>query len=255
MSIKAIETRYKGYRFRSRLEARWAVFFDALGLQWEYEPEGFDLGDAGWYLPDFYIPSVDTYIEIKGKDPTHDERNKCYRLSSLLEKCVVLVCGTPGYIVLDDTFYKGAEYHYIQPTHKSELYAGELWHTWKFDHVDPELWERMRFDFMRETFSDFLRKRYPGEYVPDVETADEGDIRLLVRLDCDWYRASKGRDHPGYAHGRWDSGVTFCASPNAGRLLVADWSNEGMLARYNAPLRSAAAAARSARFEHGECPA
>jgi hypothetical protein len=28
MSAKAIETHYKGYRFRSRLEARWAVFFD-----------------------------------------------------------------------------------------------------------------------------------------------------------------------------------------------------------------------------------
>jgi hypothetical protein len=43
--IKAIETRYKGYRFRSRLEARWAVFFDALGVEWEYEKEGFDLGE------------------------------------------------------------------------------------------------------------------------------------------------------------------------------------------------------------------
>lgn len=51
--MKAIETRYKGYRFRSRLEARWAVFFDALGIKWEYEPEGYDLGEAGWYLPDF----------------------------------------------------------------------------------------------------------------------------------------------------------------------------------------------------------
>ncbi len=39
--FKAIETLYKGYRFRSRLEARWAVFFDALGLKWEYEKEGF----------------------------------------------------------------------------------------------------------------------------------------------------------------------------------------------------------------------
>ncbi|MCB6994492.1 hypothetical protein LI177_13475 [bacterium 210820-DFI.6.37] len=27
--LKAIQTEYKGYRFRSRLEARWAVFFDA----------------------------------------------------------------------------------------------------------------------------------------------------------------------------------------------------------------------------------
>lgn len=33
--IKPIETKYKGYRFRSRLEARWAVFFDALGISWE----------------------------------------------------------------------------------------------------------------------------------------------------------------------------------------------------------------------------
>jgi len=53
--IKAIETHYKGYRFRSRLEARWAVFFDALGIEWEYETEGFDLGKWGKYLPDFWI--------------------------------------------------------------------------------------------------------------------------------------------------------------------------------------------------------
>ena len=63
--IKAIQTRYKGYHFRSRLEARWAVFFDALGLEWEYEPEGFDLGEAGWYLPDFKVEG--RYIEIKRK--------------------------------------------------------------------------------------------------------------------------------------------------------------------------------------------
>jgi hypothetical protein len=47
--VKAIETRYAGCRFRSRLEARWAVFFDALGVKWEYEREGFDLfPDSGW---------------------------------------------------------------------------------------------------------------------------------------------------------------------------------------------------------------
>ena len=30
--IKAIQTEYNGYLFRSRLEARWAVFFDACGV-------------------------------------------------------------------------------------------------------------------------------------------------------------------------------------------------------------------------------
>jgi len=69
--IKAIETTYKGYRFRSRLEARWAVFFDACGYQWEYEPEGFEVGGI-YYLPDFRIFGKDDngdynvfWIEVK----------------------------------------------------------------------------------------------------------------------------------------------------------------------------------------------
>lgn len=51
--IKPIETEYNGYKFRSRLEARWAVFFDAIEIPYEYEPEGYEL-KSGWYLPDFY---------------------------------------------------------------------------------------------------------------------------------------------------------------------------------------------------------
>ena len=64
--IKAIETYYKGYRFRSRLEARWAVFFDAAGIKWEYEPEGFVMSDGTKYLPDFYLPESKTFFECKG---------------------------------------------------------------------------------------------------------------------------------------------------------------------------------------------
>lgn len=80
--IKPIETRYKGHRFRSRLEARWAVFFDSLGIKWEYEPEGFELPDGTLYLPDFYLPSEignDWYVEIK------PERNGCF---NELVKCI-----------------------------------------------------------------------------------------------------------------------------------------------------------------------
>lgn len=65
--IKAIETHYNGYRFRSRLEARWAVFFDALGVRYEYEPEGFELS-TGWYLPDFWLPELNLYAEIKSSN-------------------------------------------------------------------------------------------------------------------------------------------------------------------------------------------
>lgn len=84
--IKAIQTEYKGYRFRSRLEARWAVFFDALGVEWEFEKEGFDLGDAGWYLPDFWLPEWSWWIEVKGGKPTAGEKQKC---AALAEYCGV----------------------------------------------------------------------------------------------------------------------------------------------------------------------
>jgi hypothetical protein len=65
--IKAIETRYAGYLFRSRLEARWAVFFDALKYDWQYEPEGFELVSGKRYLPDFRInlPDGPLWFEIK----------------------------------------------------------------------------------------------------------------------------------------------------------------------------------------------
>jgi hypothetical protein len=68
--IKAIETIYAGHRFRSRLEARWAVVFDALGIRWEYEAEGFATS-AGRYLPDFRFGSADSdqprlWAEVKG---------------------------------------------------------------------------------------------------------------------------------------------------------------------------------------------
>lgn len=48
--MNAIPTTYKNIRFRSRLEATWAAFFDLLQWSWEYEP--FDL--AG-YIPDFVL--------------------------------------------------------------------------------------------------------------------------------------------------------------------------------------------------------
>ncbi len=48
-------TSYRGILFRSRLEARWAVFFDALDIGWEYEPETFELDDGHQYTPDFRI--------------------------------------------------------------------------------------------------------------------------------------------------------------------------------------------------------
>jgi hypothetical protein len=62
--IKAIETYYNGFRFRSRLEARWSIFFDALGLKFEYELQGYAMGEQ-CYLPDFWLPRLQLWAEVK----------------------------------------------------------------------------------------------------------------------------------------------------------------------------------------------
>src|SRR5215210_7860944 len=116
-SLKPRETTYQGCRFRSRIEARWAVFFDNLGIKWWYEPEGFSLRYdykefvANWdflkvpeveplyerlrqtfkhldgkdysYLPDFYLPELNYWIEVKGPNPNREEIEKAFLLNQL----------------------------------------------------------------------------------------------------------------------------------------------------------------------------
>jgi len=59
-----IQTRFAGRYFRSRTEARWCVFFEALGVRWEYEPEGYIVRGKA-YLPDFWIEDWSAWFEVK----------------------------------------------------------------------------------------------------------------------------------------------------------------------------------------------
>jgi hypothetical protein len=61
----ALPTEYHGVMYRSQTEARWAVFFDALGVQFSYEPETISLSSGARYLPDFFIKDFDAYFEVK----------------------------------------------------------------------------------------------------------------------------------------------------------------------------------------------
>ncbi len=54
-TIRPIPTHYNGYHFRSRLEARWAVFLDQIGVRYSYEPQGYAMNGTA-YLPDFWLP-------------------------------------------------------------------------------------------------------------------------------------------------------------------------------------------------------
>jgi len=61
--MKAVKTTYKGLEYRSRLEARWAAFFDSVGWDYNYEPIDLD----GWF-PDFRLKAYDhrdVLVEVK----------------------------------------------------------------------------------------------------------------------------------------------------------------------------------------------
>lgn len=82
--IKALETVHNGYKFRSRLEARWSVALDVLGIDYDYEAQGYDLGEIGWYLPDFWLKAQRAWLEVKNPAA----------MSRCLEKCLALARGS-----------------------------------------------------------------------------------------------------------------------------------------------------------------
>ena len=85
------------------------MFFDTLGLEWWYEPEGFSLrfdyndfaiheygtdnvpqtfgpldGKEYWYLPDFYLPELNYWVEVKGPNPTREDVEKAFVLEHMV---------------------------------------------------------------------------------------------------------------------------------------------------------------------------
>lgn len=93
MTIQAIETRYAGHHFRSRLEARWAVFFNTLDIRWQYEPQGYTVGPTKTpYLPDFLLPDLKVFVEVKG-DPERLDLNLLAELTHSRDALQVLVLG------------------------------------------------------------------------------------------------------------------------------------------------------------------
>jgi len=188
-TIKPIETVYNGYKFRSRLEARWAVFFDKLGIAYDYEAEGYDLGGV-WYLPDFWLRDNEVFAEIKPMAELRDydekqseEYNEEIRskngeiikyqimagmLSDQSQKDVLVIIGSPWpneyfihlYPPTDDTTLRNIH----EPSPRLQFgecrrcHAIWLWHPYDFGiHFDTRInvpeckgcWERYPTDFER----------------------------------------------------------------------------------------------------------
>ena len=198
MTIKPIETFYNGYRFRSRLEARWAVFFDTLGIRYQYEPEGFVLSDGTYYLPDFYLPDFKFWVEVKG---VMDEESK----------------------------------------RKIDLFAdslnwkkSRLWILRDIPNTSGCFWKD---DLPEDAFWVFAKDAADGPYLPCI---CPGCGEVGIEFDGRGWRVD----------GCTLEDTMFLVYPDAGSIHHEDKGYS-----YEAPkIVRAYAAARQARFEHGEAP-
>ena len=99
--LNQIDTFYDNLYFRSRTEARWAVFFNAIGWEYLYEFEGYNL-PIGCYLPDFYFPKLNVWAEVKPGELNEIELTKCKELSFKMKSNdlgidVILLEGVPSF--------------------------------------------------------------------------------------------------------------------------------------------------------------
>lgn len=102
MTHEALPTYYAGTTFRSALEASWAATLDTLDIAWEYEPETVTLPSGATYIPDFRLPDIGCWLEVKG--PGVPRVEKAYEFGkSLACDCEWLRCScrwTGGELVL-----------------------------------------------------------------------------------------------------------------------------------------------------------
>ena len=160
--IKAIQNEYKGYKCRSRMEARWAVYIEAMGIQWEYEPEGYTLEDGTLYLPDFWLninrrmfPGEEKnrpgcFAEIKGFMTDVD----AHKIILFSKKYPIMVLGnipnsvdewTEKYYITQDLSVPLYSYRLIDGDDYTAYfsdYEGELWITGA-DHEEWDLGNKM----------------------------------------------------------------------------------------------------------------
>lgn len=237
MQIKAIETVYRGYRFRSRLEARWAVFFDTLHIDFDYEPEGYDLAEAGYYLPDFYLPDLRLWVEVKPHEADHNEKWKAKSFAEQLGQNIAILQGRITAPTM--TYFEGIPMLLESSTYEATIFYGNF-----VGVTGAELF-LMGYD----TLGDYLRDK--GYEAADFDGTIE-HARELRRMDCE-IQAKEGnqRTVERLQYGVVSTQNIWTCTDRRYHLANRSVYGEYALDRL---LPAAYQRAQQARFEHGEIP-
>lgn len=224
--LQPIETHHNGYVFRSRLEARWAVFWDALGVTYDYEPEGVLLEDGTKYLPDFWLPDIKLWVEIKPVYPDQSERRKAQGLAVGSGQNVLVLYGRPGIPRSDGYSHTMSDYWGL-------VFVGNP----QVDYGHPDGAYRM------ESLVDHLRRN--GYEAPDFDYTMDTAYKL-IEMDCDYYRKAHKREHPHWENG-WHYDKVLWIDDASGLML--NWGDVLLYEQNITPrIMGAYDAAKSARF-------
>lgn len=237
MQIQAIETVYRGYRFRSRLEARWAVFFDTLSIDFDYEPEGYDLAEAGYYLPDFYLPDLRLWLEVKPQEANHEEKWKAKVFAEQSGQNIAILQGRITAPIL--TYWDGIPLSFQSSTYDATIFYGNF-----VGVTGAELF-LMGYD----TLADWIRDK--GHEATDFDGTIE-HARELRRMD---YEIQLNEGHQRTLE-RLQYGVISTQNLwtcQERRYCLANRSVYGECA-LDRLLPAAYQRAQQARFEHGATP-
>lgn len=101
MSRYGYPAQYNGEYFDSQTEAAWAAYFDAVNIEWEREPETFELFPGDYYTPDYYVSTWDSYLEVKNGNADEDTYMHLGILARKLGKATILAHGKPHNLFLE----------------------------------------------------------------------------------------------------------------------------------------------------------
>jgi hypothetical protein len=220
MNNQPIQTHYAGYHFRSRLEARWAVFFDNLGIKWQYEPQGYTVGPAKRpYLPDFFLPDLQAAVEVKGEQSRLNLDLLADSLEGAREAHSVLILGPIP-----------AEAVTTTPTHLLVYRAFDI-------RSEPHLHQMLR------------------DYGQAVEKLSDEDRKAVQRFTSHKGRGTIAMTQAAFFYGSGPVIGPLAIMPSLPTPDIVDPLTPLAMPVVQYPkVRAAYKAARCARFEHGETP-
>ena len=222
------------------LEARWAVFFDALGVKWEYEKEGFELEDGTRYLPDFWLPERGVWVEVKGEKKDGDT-NKAWELSVQSGLPSVVVWGLPDELsdVVCGTHSEESLYNKIRLPAKADR---NLFNHTPQSSSFPDKWGtvlKCPICDCENTHVRDITNAFSDDYMEWYGRGSAQRISMYCEEGCEW--VVRFGQHKGYTFFNVEGATTMCKNLV---VFLASGDSDKLITAYTA--------ARQARFEYGE---